>query len=436
MAAERAAAEARRLDAARADTRQAERLLGALAAERDEAREQAAAATRARAEAEAARAGREAEARERAEAEAVRARAEAEARERAQADAAQARAEAEEAIAEARREADTLREARDAAMADAARARVEGEAAAAQAHDVAHSDLEERWAAATDEVGALRAALEVAAGDRKRLEEELRDAVRERDELRGRLETARDGAVVPTPTPADATDVLGASRRRRAGTIGIGVLAGTGALLVADAAATVLWQEPVSRLLADHAQSNLSRELSGLDVRLGALGPPPPPQQTPAQRMAQLAGTLQATADPGDPVGRLRIPRTGDTWVVVQGSGSAQLRKGPGHYPSTSLPGRPGTTAIAGHRTTYAAPFRHLDALAKGDRLVMRMPYGTFTYRVDRRRIVSPTNVAVLRDVGHPELVLTACHPLYSAKQRIVVSARLVVVRPRLVARD
>ena len=80
--------------------------------------------------------------------------------------------------------------------------------------------------------------------------------------------------------------------------------------------------------------------------------------------------------------------------------------------------------AIAGHRTTYGAPFRHIDELERGDRIVMRMPYGRFTYRVERTRIVDPSEVGVVRDVGHEQLVLTACHPLYSAAQRIVVFAR------------
>jgi sortase A len=113
-------------------------------------------------------------------------------------------------------------------------------------------------------------------------------------------------------------------------------------------------------------------------------------------------------------------------FVFVEGAGAASLRRGPGHYPGTSLPGEAGTTAIAGHRTTYLAPFRHLDDLRRGDRIAIRMPYGRFTYRVERTRIVRPDQTEVLRDVrGAQRLVLTSCNPIYSDAQRLVVFARL-----------
>jgi sortase A len=113
---------------------------------------------------------------------------------------------------------------------------------------------------------------------------------------------------------------------------------------------------------------------------------------------------------------------------VVHGTDTATLRKGPAHFPKTPLPGEGGTVAIAGHRTTYGAPFRPLDRLARGDRLVITMPYGRFTYRVERTRIVPPDAVWVTRPVGYERVVLTACHPLYSAAKRIVVCAWLARV--------
>ena len=88
------------------------------------------------------------------------------------------------------------------------------------------------------------------------------------------------------------------------------------------------------------------------------------------------------------------------------------------------------TVAIAGHRTTYLAPFRHLNELAPGDRIVVTMPYGTFTYVVQYQRIVSPTALWVTRNVGYDRLVLSACNPLYSAAQRIIVFARLQLGQP------
>jgi sortase A len=106
------------------------------------------------------------------------------------------------------------------------------------------------------------------------------------------------------------------------------------------------------------------------------------------------------------------------------------LRTGPGAYPDTPLPGGGGTTAIAGHRTTYLAPFRDIDKLKRGDAIELEMPYGRFTYSVQGHEIVDPSDVGVVKPVGYERLVLTACHPLYSAAERIVVSARLTRVVP------
>ena len=117
--------------------------------------------------------------------------------------------------------------------------------------------------------------------------------------------------------------------------------------------------------------------------------------------------------------------------MVVAGTDTADLRLGPGHYPGTPLPGARGTVGVAGHRTTYGAPFRKLDKLGKGDRIEMRMPYGTFVYRVEQRRIVAPTAIWVTRRTSYDRLILSACHPLYSAAQRIVVFARLIERKPK-----
>ena len=114
--------------------------------------------------------------------------------------------------------------------------------------------------------------------------------------------------------------------------------------------------------------------------------------------------------------------------MVVRGTAPDDLREGPGLLDGTPLPGQGGTTAVAGHRTTYGAPFRRLDALRRGDAMTMRLPYGTFHYAVEGRRIVAPSDLSVLRRVGHDRLVLSACHPLFSAARRIVVVARLVRV--------
>ncbi len=115
---------------------------------------------------------------------------------------------------------------------------------------------------------------------------------------------------------------------------------------------------------------------------------------------------------------------------MVEGTDTATLRKGPGHYPETRLPGQGGTVGVAGHRTTYLAPFRTIDELRRGERIILEMPYATFTYRVQKQEIVEPTQTSVIDDVGYERLVLSACHPLYSAEQRIIVFARLARVEP------
>jgi len=217
------------------------------------------------------------------------------------------------------------------------------------------------------------------------------------------------------------------------------VLIVAGVLMIADAGITLAWQEPVSALLARIEQNKLSGELKRIEQRgptrvqrrvLAAL-------ETQRRRIEFLAREARRSAHDGDPIGRIAIPAIGADFVVVQGTDTASLRKGPGHYPATTFPGLPGTVAIAGHRTTYLAPFRQIDDLQRGDRIVLTMPYGRFTYRVQRGQVVDPNALWVTRDAGYQRLVLSACHPLYSAAQRIVVFARLeqVVARGAAVGR-
>ena len=123
--------------------------------------------------------------------------------------------------------------------------------------------------------------------------------------------------------------------------------------------------------------------------------------------------------------GRIVIPRTGTSAVVVQGTRRSDLESGPGHYRSTSFPGRGRTIAIAGHRTTFGAWFRHIDSIRPGDAITLQMPYGTFHYRVTGHGVVTPRDWSVIADRGYERLVLSACHPLYSASDRWVVFARL-----------
>lgn len=211
------------------------------------------------------------------------------------------------------------------------------------------------------------------------------------------------------------------------------VLLVAGALLLVDAGVTLAWQEPVSALYARFNQDALAGDLDRLErveptpVETRALRALPDPER----RTAFLARSLRRSAGPGRAIARLAIPALDADHVVVHGTRPADLRKGPGLYEQTPLPGAGGTTAIAGHRTTYMAPFRGLDRLRRGDAVTVTMPYGRFSYRVEGTRIVRPTELSVIRRVSYDRLVLSACHPLYSAEQRIVVFARLTDVRPR-----
>lgn len=127
----------------------------------------------------------------------------------------------------------------------------------------------------------------------------------------------------------------------------------------------------------------------------------------------------------GEPTARIRIPKIGVDKIVVEGVSLADLKKGPGHYPESPLPGQEGNAAIAGHRTTYGAPFNRIDELVAGDEIIVETIQGEFRYVMSEQLIVSPSQVDVLDDKGDNRLTLTACHPKYSARQRIVVVAQL-----------
>jgi sortase A len=186
----------------------------------------------------------------------------------------------------------------------------------------------------------------------------------------------------------------------------------SGTLLIADATVTLLWQEPVSAYVADKNQGTLKKAFFD------------PPERVIHRRPLK-----------GDAIAKIMIPSIGVSKYVVQGTDVDSLRKGPGHYPETPLPGEPGTTAIAGHRTTYGAPFRHIDEVQRGEPITIDMPDGRFIYRVQGTKVVDDQDLSVLDRVGYQRLVLSACHPLYSAAQRIIVFSRQVHRGPPRVRR-
>ncbi len=226
-------------------------------------------------------------------------------------------------------------------------------------------------------------------------------------------------------------------RTRRAGT----VLAALGVLICAYALLVVFWRDPVTDLYAQWRQHQLSsalaREFSAygatipesVDVQGGAQKPPLVPR--PLSNTVASAERFSKTLKPGQAIGRIVIPRLSLNVVFVNGTDWLHdLSQGPGRYPSTSLPGLDRTTAIAGHRTTFGAWFRHIDKLRKHDLIVLEMPYGTFRYEVLGHEVVPASDWSIVRDRGYDTLVLSACHPLFSASHRWVVFARLRSVTP------
>lgn len=213
--------------------------------------------------------------------------------------------------------------------------------------------------------------------------------------------------------------------------------AGLGLLLISWVAVTLVWGDPFTSLYTRHEQHVLSRQLDRVD-RQWAAKAAAPARVSPLAAREESARVLRAraaafarSARDGRPIGRIVIPRIHLRMVVVQGTTESDLEKGPGHYDATSgvdtaFPGAGGVVAIAGHRTTFLHPFRHIDALEPGDAIYLEMPYGVFRYVVYYHKVVLSNDWTILRPRPYEKLVLSACHPLYSASHRWVVFAHLV----------
>ena len=136
--------------------------------------------------------------------------------------------------------------------------------------------------------------------------------------------------------------------------------------------------------------------------------------------------TLPQPVPDCDAVARLKIPKLRLDKIVVEGVALDDLKKGPGHYPGTPLPGQPGNAAIAGHRTTYGAPFFDLDSLRPDDEVLVTTRQGSFEYRVRASEVIGPGEVHVLDAGPDNRLTLTTCNPRFSASQRLVVVSQLI----------
>jgi sortase A len=204
------------------------------------------------------------------------------------------------------------------------------------------------------------------------------------------------------------------------------VLIASGLLLLAFVAYQ-LWG---TDLHEQKAQAHLRKELAAVldtPATLPGEGPTTLPGQTPTTAAPTVAPSKDLVPQIGGVVGELSIPKLHVKKVFILGIDLDELDQAPGHYPSTPFPGQAGNAAIAGHRTTYGAPFHNVDRLDPGDDIIVTTQQGRFTYKVTKVFIVKPYDAWVLDpDPDHPNaLTLTACHPKYDLSERIIVRASL-----------
>ncbi len=210
------------------------------------------------------------------------------------------------------------------------------------------------------------------------------------------------------------------------------MLTATG-LLVLAFAAYQLWGTGIQAARAQDRLDNEFDEVLAGTTAVPATAPTTASATTSPTTTSPATSAVPTTAAPpltapapppqGDPVARLEIPRIGVNDIVVEGVSVEDLRRGPGRYPGTALPGERGNIAIAGHRTTYGAPFEDINELRPGDEIVLTSVTGRYVYRVTGSKIVSPSETSVLDSTPNAMLTLTSCHPKFSARQRIIVTA-------------
>jgi sortase A len=217
-------------------------------------------------------------------------------------------------------------------------------------------------------------------------------------------------------------------RLRRLGTL----LLVCGLAAIAWTATVWLWQDPVTGLYTWYQQRKLSSSLERQfadplnRIRLPAASSVAAEERS----VAAAAARYRRSAHVGQAIGRIVVPRLGVHMVLVNGTDHGSLKKGPGRDLRTYMPGQGKLVYIAGHRTTYLAPFSHIERLRRGDRIRLEMPYATVVYSVTRHRIVPANDLSVLRSHGREALELQACHPRFFATHRYIVYGRPVRIGP------
>ena len=208
------------------------------------------------------------------------------------------------------------------------------------------------------------------------------------------------------------------------------VLIVAGTLTLVWALVVWRWQDPFTALYTKWRQHQLT---SQYDRRVRAFHAPISTASLAAERrsIAREARRYRLGSKRGEAIGRIRVRRMGVNMILVNGTDHDTLKKGPGRDLRTFMPGENRLVYIAGHRTTYLAPFSHIDSLRPGDRVTLEVPYGTFIYSVTHHRIVNATDLSVLRSPRHEVVELQACHPRFFASHRYIAYARLIRVEPR-----
>lgn len=191
--------------------------------------------------------------------------------------------------------------------------------------------------------------------------------------------------------------------------------------------ATRAQDDLASRLVADTARA-VAVPFIAPDLPAAPIVIPPGLTPVVLDDPAGTASTFVAETPPGpgEPVGRITITTAGVDWVFVEGVDRGSLRSGAGHMPGTALPGQPGNAVISGHRTTYGAPFFHLDRVAPGDVITVATTSGVHAYQVVETRLVAPDETWVTGQWEGAWLTLTTCNPVFSARERLVVVSRLI----------
>jgi sortase A len=207
-----------------------------------------------------------------------------------------------------------------------------------------------------------------------------------------------------------------------------------GIAVLAWAATVYLWKDPFTTAYTAYEQRQLA---SQLDHKFAEWAPEGTTVREPTVHKPVIADVrgearrYRLESHDGDAIARIRVPRLGINMVVVNGTEVADLRRGPGRHLKSFMPGERQLVYIAGHRTTYLAPFSHIDELRRGDKIFLELPYASFVYRVTGHRIVDDNDLSVLESHGHEELILQACHPRFFASHRYLAYAQPVSVTRR-----